>query len=410
MFPEISAVARVLVPASAATSIRRWPNPRVSMGVTNHHGRRAQSARRFLWILFMFIIASKGATAPFREESIENLPPLEGLVTEFFRSANHSAFVSFTRHWIYPAATINETKITQNDGTTIEFFPLDNDYYAFMRKDPYFLIAHSVSNAILSPNDLLKADSLSGFDGEYYWSLSLNKPLGSIDETKGDNGEIKQERAFSFNRLELIPAKEGQRNPGAVASQLDYVRELTSVAQLGYPELINPEILTSGQWLTVQPRLGGKILAKMIGTTNRPHRIEYSMSDPQLGLASNLDYSKNTITLHQTKENHRISEVEYKILSVNLPDLNANSNLFSWRRYKDAAGDLVSMMTENNNTYQIKILTNGNIKQGITPIYQGNNPSQGRKWGILGGLMVLSFSSAFLIQRISRLNNNTNKN
>ncbi len=367
-----------------------------------------QSVVRALVALCIFVIGSHGAAATVRAETSADSQPLVDLVTEFLKSANHSVFVSFTRHWIYPNNTITETEVTLKNGVIGKFIPLDNDYYAFMRNDPYFLIAHSISNAILSPSDFLKADSLEGFDGEYYWFLSLNKPDRSVYETKDGT----QQSTFSFNRLALFPAKEAQHNSGDPAmdaqlmSQLGLVREFSSVAQLGYPELLEPQILHSGDSLTMQPRLGRKISAKIIGKHNRPNRIEYTINDPRIGLASDLDYSQNTITVSQTIEGHKVFAAKYNILSMSLPDKKPDTNMFSWRRYKDAAGDLACTMSENNSTYEVKILPSGTIKPGIAPIHQSTNAPQSQKM-VLGAFLILSLSVPLLIKWATELKNKT---
>ena len=356
----------------------------------------------------IFVIGTHGAAATVRAETSADSQPLVDLVTEFLKSANHSVFVSFTRHWIYPDNTIAETDVILKNGVIGKFIPLDNDYYAFMRNDPYFLIAHSVSNSILSPNDFLKADSLEGFDGEYYWFLSLNKPDRSVYETKDGT----QQSTFSFNRLALFPAKEAERNSGDPAmdgqlmSQLGLVSEFSSVAQLGYPELLEPQILHSGDSLTMQPRLGRKISAKIIGKQNRPNRIEYTLNDPRIGLASDLDYSQNTITVSRTIEGRKVFAAKYNILSMSLPDKKPDTNMFSWRRYKDAAGDLACTMSENNSTYEVKILPSGTIKPGIAPIHQRTNSPQSQKI-VLGAFLILSLSVPLLIKWATKLKNKT---
>jgi len=369
----------------------------------------AQFALRILAALFAFGIATHGAAAPGRADKAADAQPLAGLVTEFFSSANQSVFVSFTRHWIHPSQTITETNLTQKDGTILQFIPFDHDYYAFIRKDQYYLIAHSVSNSILSTSDFLKADSLQGFDGEHYWFLSLNKPHGWKDETNGGTDEIQKERTFSFNRLELIPAKEGQRNPGdpkmdvQLASQLGLVREFSSVAQLGYPELLEPHVLRSGDSLTLQLRVGGQISAVIKGKQNHPSRIEYSMNDRRISLASDLDYSKNTITINRTLDGHKVFEAEYRVFSMSLPDKNTDSNLFSWRRYIDAAGNVMSTMSEDNSTYEVKILPNGTIKPGTASIHQNTHLPPYRNW-VLGAFVILSFSAPVLFKWMTGIN------
>ena len=367
-----------------------------------------QSVIRTLLALCIFVIGTHGGPATVRAETTADSQPLASLVTEFIKSANHSVFVSFTRHLVYPININSETNVTLKDGTIVEIVTLDNDYYAFIRTDPYFLIAHSVSNSILSPNDFLKADSLEGFDGEHYWFLSLNKPDRSVYQTHGGT----QESSFSFNRLALIPAKEAQRNSGDPAmdvqlmSQLELVREFSSVAQLGYPELLEPQVLHSGDSLMMQPRLGRKISAKIIGKLNRPNRIEYSINDPRISLASDLDYSQNKITVNRTIEGHKVFVGKYNILSMSLPDKKSDTNIFSWRRYKDAAGDVISTISEYNSTYQVKILPNGTIKPGVTPIHQNTNAPGSRKM-VLGAFLILSLSVPFLIKWLTVLKNKT---
>jgi hypothetical protein len=147
----------------------------------------------------------------------------------------------------------------------------------------------------------------------------------------------------------------------------------------------------------MQQRLGRKISAKIIGKLNRPNRIEYSINDPRISLASDLDYSQNKITVNRTIEGHKVFVGEYNILSMSLPDKKLDTNIFSWRSYKDAAGDVISTISEYNSTYQVKILPNGTIKPGVTPIHQNTNAPGSRKM-VLGAFLILSLSVPFLIK------------
>ena len=127
------------------------------------------------------------------------------------------------------------------------------------------------------------------------------------------------------------------------------------------------------------------------------------MNDRRISLASDLDYSKNTITINRTLDGHKVFEAEYRVLSMSLPDKNTDSNLFSWRRYIDAAGNVMSTMSEDNSTYEVKILPNGTIKPGTASIHQNTHLPPYRNW-VLGAFVILSFSAPVLFKWMTGIN------
>jgi hypothetical protein len=316
----------------------------------------------FVWIIYI------GGQSQAHAQDKTNSYHLARLVTEFLKSANHSVFVSFNRQILHPRQTIANSRHTLANGSTAEITLWDSNYFAFFRSGAEFLIAHSASQPLLQYSDVMMADKLIGFDGEYYWSLDLKKPVQLLlAGTGGTNVEAPQ-TTLSFNTLALVPAQEAQRKLGEftadvkLASILGMQHECTAVAQLGFSELLDPHVRKTAGSIALKTSFGKIVSARILGESNRPDKVEYVLDESSSALATELDYSQNAITVNKTAGGDLFLRTQYKILIVDYPGILRDKTIFSWRKYREDAGDLISTVTEKGNTHQISIGERGAIQ------------------------------------------------
>jgi hypothetical protein len=63
----------------------------------------------------------------------------------------------------------------------------------------------------------------------------------------------------------------------------------------------------------------------------------------------------------------------------------------------------MSTMSEDNSTYEVKILPNGTIKPGTASIHQNTHLPPYRNW-VLGAFVILSFSAPVLFKWMTGIN------
>ncbi len=295
---------------------------------------------------------------------------------------NSLGFVAFSRELVFPQ---QRRPATTNYGSYQTIGDSRFWYYAYCWEGQKYVIALSKRNVVSNVTELGSADSLEGFDGQFYWSLTLNYPTRSYREGKDHVFDTLVE---AHNSLDLIPKDEpawekanSVRDP-MVAALNERIAECRRVTQFGCSYLLaqsprikeNTLILKAAELPTNV--LNGEILVEITGSTSRPQTLSYSGGPPHgmppAFIVSN-DYARDTMTIDRlsVRGTQKAFEVRYGLLASEIPTAAALDSLFSWRTYVTNFGEVVA-----------EIVTNG-VTRGIDPslLQAGQHPSKPKPVG-----------------------------
>jgi hypothetical protein len=287
----------------------------------------------------------------------ERVGAQEGKVAEicshFLGGTNSSGLIAFTREITFPRPPPGG-------------FP--RQYFTYCWTGDTFIIAYSGTRAATNVADLVSADKLYGFDGDAYWSLTLNYPSRT---TVGKDDAVPLPPARVANSLLVISKDEvgkerGQYvSPPALGGILALAEECRGIIQLGFPRNSAGAPVISGRAISLQGA-GRGAAAEFVGRPDRPEKIEHS-GPPRRSVG--LDYANELMlfTGLQGTNSVRISEVRYHILLVQ--DAVAATDTFSWQTYNASAGPVVGQVVQDGATRRARVLSNNALAPGavITP-------------------------------------------
>ena len=179
----------------------------------------------------------------------------EGLLAKLYRQflsdGNPEVFVAFERETLVPKFPTGSQEIRLKNGSTVKLQLQEHrDYFTYSRFGTNFIISFSQKNILTNETDLSKADGLSGFDGSYFWSLSLNNPIRFVPRGQAQTGSVAA--AQLFNRLTLVPQTEAVREQGQFQSDAKLAAitgleaECLSVVQFGSTSPLQTPPQTTG--------------------------------------------------------------------------------------------------------------------------------------------------------------------
>lgn len=262
----------------------------------------------------------------------------------FVAGTNSQGFAAFTREII-------------RDGT-----PIIKDQFAFCWSDTRWVVANSSNAHVTNVNDLSKADqSFWGFDGEFYWRLSLNIPTGAPTS----NG---------------LPAKASQLSIHPKADAHPVVtstrRECWRVLQFGFtselrepPRIVGSDMILNGVPGAVPLDNTPKenVRVKLIGRSNHPDRLDY---DKEVCLRVSLDYPNDALTFEYFATNdptRTVVTVHSKILAVSNLAAAPDNSVFNWRKYLPP-GQVTADLVTLEGTRRVKLDDKGNFSMyTLTP-------------------------------------------
>jgi hypothetical protein len=283
------------------------------------------------------------------------------------------------------------------------------DYFTFSRFGSNFIISFSQNSTLTNESDLSKADGLSGFDGTFYWSLSLDSPIHFSPRGPAQDGSMTAPK--SFNRLTLVPETEAVRKQGQFQSdaKLAAIRgleaECLSVVQFGStsPLQTPPEVADSCLILTNAN--GHTRRASLVGSRLSPAAINYAESESARAAAL-LDYGADTLTITRSssRDGKIFFQARYRIFAFRAPPEHHDQPFFSWQSYKEAAGSVVATLVTNGATVALDfkdLLTFQPGRMLVQPTVATARRAM-PKYGIYLLFALVTASAAILLWRLNK--------
>jgi hypothetical protein len=281
---------------------------------------------------------------------------LAKLYSQFLSDANPEVFVAFERETLVPKFPTGGQEIRLKNGSTVKLQLQEHrDYFTFSRFGSNFIISFSQKNMLTNETDLSKAEGLSGFDGTYYWSLSLDSPIRFVPRGAAQTGSAAGSQLF--NRLTLVPQTEALRQQGQFQSDAKLAAikgleaECLSVVQFGSTSPLQTPPQTADSCLVLTDASGQTRRAPLVGSRFSPVEINYTESESARA-AVLLDYGADTLTI--TRSSHRDGKIffqaRYRIFAFRVSPERHGQALFSWQSYKGGAGNVVANLVTNGAT------------------------------------------------------------
>lgn len=314
-------------------------------------------------------------------------------------------FVAFEREILVPKRPPKEKMLRLPDGREMRLNVPDKDFFAFFALGQAFIISYSGKSVVTNLESLLLADELTGFDGDDYWSLSLNHPI-----TFGSHSGP----AKSINRLKIIPktdmggySEEAEPPPGANIMWL--AAEGYSVAQLGCRYRLRHAPVLHGELMSLdvddarQRNLTGRILS-FAGTT--PTEIEYTSMLPGTVTRVELDPQRELMVITQRAAmgtERVLSRISYRLCSASLiePEAATKAKL-SWRAYYSSAGELRTIVSSNR-VQHLAAVTNQHLILGPAlvhpPLAANMRLGTPRRFVVIAVIGVISAGALWLSAR-----------
>lgn len=287
----------------------------------------------------------------------------EGLLAKLYRQflsdGNPEVFVAFERETLVPKFPTGSQEIRLKNGSTVKLQLQEHrDYFTYSRFGTNFIISFSQKNILTNETDLSKADGLSGFDGSYFWSLSLNNPIRFVPRGQAQTGSVAA--AQLFNRLTLVPQTEAVREQGQFQSDAKLAAitgleaECLSVVQFGSTSPLQTPPQTTDSYLVLANASGHTRRARLVGSTFSPAEINYTETESAMA-AVLLDYGTDTLTItRSTPQDGKIFfQARYRIFAFRVPPERHGQAFFSWLSYKGGAGNVVANLVTNGATVSL---------------------------------------------------------
>jgi hypothetical protein len=286
---------------------------------------------------------------------------LSNMYRQFLADANSEVFVAFERETLVPKFPSGGQEIKLKNGSTVRLqLEEHRDYFTFSRSGSNFIISYSQNRAVTNESDLLKAEGLSGFDGDFYWSLSLDHPLKVSPRGPAQDGSMPAPK--SSNRLTLVPEAEAMHKQGQFQSdaKLAAIRgleaECLSVVQFGRTKQLQarPEVADSTLVLT---DADGQIRrASLMGSQFNPAALKYIESESTKAEAT-LDYGADTLTITRSssRDGKIYFQARYRICALRSPSEHHGQAFFSWQSYREGAGSVIATLMTNGATVALDV-------------------------------------------------------
>lgn len=283
---------------------------------------------------------------------------LSNLYEGFLNGRESQSFVSFEMERIVPQKKTGEKQERAPDGRILKMRYRTNsgDYLAMVRQGSNFIVAYSSSNAITNSDFHQGAEKLYGFDGQFYWMLTLNGAYRFYNPPR--NGQAPELRE-KFNDLEIIPAEDTLRKSAKYKSDQLFVhirqvmQECLNVEQLGYQEQIRPLILHEGALLVFSNVTEQRGTINLIGNPDRPTDFTWEEAAHHAATAS-LDYDQDLLTVtRKTAMGKVFQKARYHVLAFQALSKAHDKTFFSWETYKAGISNVLATAVTNGATVQV---------------------------------------------------------
>jgi hypothetical protein len=291
---------------------------------------------------------------------------LVDLYEQFLADGNTRAFVSFQRELLYPKKETSQQEIKLPTGQVLPIKTWDKDYLAIARNGALFILAFSTKQPVLDESQLLSADELSGFDGEFYWMLRLDSPVQlQLPADQADSPPL-----LAFNTLTLIPKAEAQRPQGKFRSDVKFAslqglhQECLSVLQLGWTTQLERAPRTEGAVIEFPAPGSAPRKAEVIGSLRSPAEIRYGTLPEGAELSALLEHDQQSVRVRRSARGKLLYESRYQILAFEAATTLAARQDFSFRPYHERAGAVIGMVMTNGATVQLNLTNQGKLEMG----------------------------------------------
>lgn len=344
----------------------------------------------FIAVMFMMVVLQGRIEAA-------SLPVLE-LYSAFLSNGGCDVFVSIERETLLPKREggIREVRLPNGGMATINLWT--KDYLAICKHGSNFICAYSSKKPIQALEQIGESEELLGFDGEYYWSLALNKPVTL--RFGNTNGVSDMPATVSFNPLTIIPRSEASRPAGQfqtnikLATILGLAAEGLSVLQFGLksarPE--SPGISKNPDRVTIGPDI-----LQVDGDIMKPIALRHRELDSKSEVTVRLDYAEDIITVLRASQAKPYFEARYRLLQVK-PIAPLQAAFFSWRTHKEQAGNTINMLVTNGMTVEA-IFTNNAVETGAVMDRPVNAQSGVKSKSVIWVLFGMATLAAVLLAR-----------
>lgn len=302
---------------------------------------------------------------------------IEKLYEHFLANGGSETLVTFEREGLIPARETGKKQAALANGLVGQVNLWNKDYMTILKSGSSFVVGFSVTAPATNESDFASAEELLGFDGEFYWNLSLSKPIRL--QFLQTNGVQALPAEIGFNSLTIIPKSEASHSQGQFQSdvKLGKIRGLAaecySVVQFGYtdPLPIEPPVRRGPLRLGI-----GSQVADVSGDVERPSRLEYRELSQRTKTSISMDYRSDTLTVSRSTDGEIWFKTRYRLLQISVMPVARRADApFSWRTYKARAGNTIDTIATNGVTAKA-VLTNGQVRAGET--IDKARPSDGR--------------------------------
>jgi hypothetical protein len=333
--------------------------------------RKPPLRNRLLLAGFLFIVVAPQAPAAGESK-------LGTLYTAFLGDPAKPIFVAFERDIQVPQRPSGDKMQRLPDGRIVRITTPAKDYFALLAVKDLFIISYSQKPVVTNLESLTLADELNGFDGDEYWTLSLNHPITLGTTIHGPK---------AVNRLTIVPKadmrSEDHNQPSSGASIKWLAAEGYAVARFGcrYPIMKSPVL--RGRTLNMEVKDGERSLISgtiLSYSGALPREIEYASMVPGTVTTVELDEQQDTLLVtHKSPGSVGgiLSQTTFRVLSVMQPQAEAMPML-TWRSYHRAGGELRTVVSSNRSDYMASISnTNLILGNSVTRPARSENAASG---------------------------------
>jgi hypothetical protein len=288
---------------------------------------------------------------------------LETLYNAFLAGPAQPVFVAFDREILVPKREYQDKEVRLSDGRVIRMRTPSKDFFGMLKADERMLLSYSLAFKVTSVDTFNQADTLQGFDGNEYWSLSLNNPIKMLSAKTG--GGIVQTNQ-SLNRLRIVPRSEVSADLGGTtpyiptANLVGLLDEGLLVSQFGCSRTLERAPTTStGGWLQLNVKGStGPIRAKKsnLASNGLPKSIEYPSPTGKGSILVELSQEEDTITITRGSGGRVYTKIIYHIIAAYQPQSPRDlTPLFSWKAYQKDAGPVKVTLRTNHSDFASEI-------------------------------------------------------
>lgn len=341
---------------------------------------------------------------------------LSSLYDAFIAGPSQPVFVAFEREILVPKRAPQDKETRLSDGRVIRMKTPGKDYFGFLRADERMLLSYSLTVEVTNIDSFAHADTLQGFDGNEYWSLSLNYPIQMLS-ARSRGGTVQTNKAL--NRLRIVPRSELSADVGGATQYIptvnivELLHEGLLVSQFGCSRPLEGAPTSTDSWLQLSAEGSREpIRARQsnLSPNGLPKTIEYPSASGYDDMLVELSQEDNTLTITRRARGRVYLKILYHILAVYQPQSPLNvSPLFSWKTYQGDAGPLEITLRTNHSDFVAGIGKDGEVekKRALpTSVAFANVRGRGtsvRRSLVLGCLaLITTIAMAFLFRSVSK--------